>query len=319
MRCVNNAPAPLYRDPIFDGAADPMVIYNHTSGSWQMFYTQRRANVDSPGVAYCYGSAIGVAESVDGGNTFYYIGSLALDFEPGHNTFWAPEIIFHEDVYHMYVTYIRGVRWHWSGKARILHYTSPDLWNWVLRGDIEMDDTASVIDACVFPLPEGGLRLWYKHEQHSHIWAANSQDGVQWRSTGPVITDTAGEGPNVFALGGFFWMIVDVWAGQAVYRSDDLTTWIRQEKNILAHPGTRPEDGAIGGHADVVTRGDCGYVFYFTHPMRTGDYRTRVNECLPYGQVPYQMRRSSIQAAKIRVECGILLCDRNAPLDIQLA
>ena len=39
------AKAPLFRDPIHDGAADPMVIYNEQEKAWYMFYTNRRANV----------------------------------------------------------------------------------------------------------------------------------------------------------------------------------------------------------------------------------------------------------------------------------
>ena len=50
-------PAPLYRDPIWDGAADPMVIRKEENGKYHMFYTQRRAMQQVEGVSYCYGSA----------------------------------------------------------------------------------------------------------------------------------------------------------------------------------------------------------------------------------------------------------------------
>lgn len=311
--------APIFRDPIFDGAADPMVIYNRTTGTWQMFYTQRRANVESPGVAYCYGCAVGVAETIDGGNSWYYIGNLDLEFERGHNTFWAPEIMEWGGVYHMYVTYIRGVRFRFSGEARILHYTSDDLWDWTLQGPVSLDTDASVIDACTFPLPGGGVRLWYKHEgDHSHIYAADSMDGATWKSVGPVITDTSGEGPNVFELNGQYFMIVDVWDGQAVYRSKDLKNWERQAENILKLPGRRPEDGSIGLHADVVTHKGRGYIIYFTHPERTGDFRTLVNEGLPYGSVPYRYRRTSVQAAELTVANGWIACDRDRAFTMEL-
>ena len=102
--------APLYRDPIYDGAADPMVIRKESDGKFYMFYTQRRANQQVENVSFCYGTKIGVAESEDGAN-WHYRGALDLDFEFGHNTFWAPEIIFNpeENLYHMYVSYITGV------------------------------------------------------------------------------------------------------------------------------------------------------------------------------------------------------------------
>ena len=42
---------PLYSDPIHDGAADPVVIWNPHKKMWWMFYTNRRANsADTSGV-----------------------------------------------------------------------------------------------------------------------------------------------------------------------------------------------------------------------------------------------------------------------------
>ena len=61
------APAPMYRDPITDGAADPVVFWNDVEKCWWMLYTQRRANQEGPDVAYCYGNPIGVAQSDDNG------------------------------------------------------------------------------------------------------------------------------------------------------------------------------------------------------------------------------------------------------------
>ncbi|MBQ5689092.1 MAG: glycosyl hydrolase, partial [Bacteroidales bacterium] len=61
------APAPLFRDPITDGAADPVIIWNRQEKSWWMLYTQRRANAETENVAYCYGNAIGIASSDDNG------------------------------------------------------------------------------------------------------------------------------------------------------------------------------------------------------------------------------------------------------------
>ncbi len=56
------APAPLYRDPVTDGAADPVLIWNREEKCWWMLYTQRRANLEAAGVAYyCYGTPIGIA------------------------------------------------------------------------------------------------------------------------------------------------------------------------------------------------------------------------------------------------------------------
>jgi hypothetical protein len=40
------APKPLYRDPVYDGAADPVVIWNPKVKRWWMFYTNRRATME---------------------------------------------------------------------------------------------------------------------------------------------------------------------------------------------------------------------------------------------------------------------------------
>jgi len=63
--------SPLYKDPIFNGPADPMVIRKESDGKFYMFYTQRRANQQVDYVSYCYGTAIGVAESTNGAQWLY--------------------------------------------------------------------------------------------------------------------------------------------------------------------------------------------------------------------------------------------------------
>lgn len=87
---AQKAPAPMYRDPITDGAADPALVWNRAEKCWWMLYTQRRANTEAENVAYCYGTAIGIASSDDNGQTWVYRGTLDLQIDPGHNTFWAP-------------------------------------------------------------------------------------------------------------------------------------------------------------------------------------------------------------------------------------
>ncbi|MCQ2289608.1 MAG: hypothetical protein MJZ74_11000 [Muribaculaceae bacterium] len=118
------AEAPAFRDPVTDGAADPCVVFNRGEKMWYMFYTQRRANTEACDVAYCYGNKIGVACTDNNGRNWYYRGTLDLDFEPGHNTFWAPDVVYQDGTYHMFVTYIQGVRNHWSGASHIMHCAS---------------------------------------------------------------------------------------------------------------------------------------------------------------------------------------------------
>lgn len=51
----NLAEKPLYRDPVFDGAADPVVIWNPAEEKHFMFYTNRRATADTlPGVSWVH-------------------------------------------------------------------------------------------------------------------------------------------------------------------------------------------------------------------------------------------------------------------------
>ncbi|MFD1956257.1 glycosyl hydrolase [Paenibacillus thailandensis] len=230
----------------------------------------------------------------------------------GKNTFWAPEIVWHEGLYHMYVSYIRGVPHEWKGhKREIVHYTSPDMLNWTYIGVVPLSSDR-VIDACVYELPGGGFRMWYKDEANgSHTYAADSPDLYNWTVTGPVITERPHEGPNVFRFKGCYWMLVDEWRGQGVYRSDDLDRW---ERNgiILDKPGVREDDGTIGLHADVHVQGDEAYIFYFTHPGRRPELE---REGRASG---YELRRSSLQAAKLDVKDGVLVCDRDAAFDLKL-
>ena len=44
--------APLFRDPIYDGAADPVIIWNKQEQSWWIFSTNRRAAAVNHGVSY---------------------------------------------------------------------------------------------------------------------------------------------------------------------------------------------------------------------------------------------------------------------------
>jgi sucrose-6-phosphate hydrolase SacC (GH32 family) len=302
--------SPLYRDPIFDGAADPVVIWNRQAKEWWMIYTNRRATAEGPGVSWVHGTDLGIASSRDGGNTWVYRGTLpGLDFEWGRNTFWAPEIIWYEGLYHMYVSYIQGVPDQWAGHKRsMLYYTSPDLLEWTYRSEIKLSSDR-VIDACIYRIPDGRFRMWYKDEAHgSATYAADSANLYDWEVVGPILTHRAHEGPNVFRLKGYYWMIIDEWRGQGVYRSDDLEHWERNGL-ILDKPGSREDDGTIGLHADVVVQDDEAYIFYFTHPERKGDWE-RIK--------PYPMQRSSIQAARLDVIDGVLVCDRDEEFKLEL-
>jgi len=102
-------PAPLYRDPIYDGAADPVLVYHPQRKAWWMLYTQRRANLNLPGVAWCHGTEIGIAESADQGLTWRYVGQLPLSHPDSGYSFWAPDIVRDDNgEYHLFVSYVPG-------------------------------------------------------------------------------------------------------------------------------------------------------------------------------------------------------------------
>lgn len=311
---THEAPVPLFRDPIYDGAADPVVIWNREEQAWWLLYTNRRANVKCQGVAWVHGTDIGIASSFDQGQTWRYRGILnGLEFERGRNTFWAPEILWHEGVYHMYVSYVPGVPHDWSGTRAIVHMTSGNLWDWQYETTLSLSSDR-VIDAAVARLPNGRWRLWYKDEvNQSYTYAADSDDLYHWTVRGAVITDCAHEGPNVYFWRGSYWMITDFWNGLGVYRSDDAEHWARQANNLLDTPGSRLDDGVIGGHADVEVQGDRAFIFYFTHP----DWdRTHIYP--PHENLPYAMKRTLLQVAELELQNDVLTCDRDKPFDFTL-
>jgi len=85
---MKSPPAPLVRDPIVDGAADPTIICNREQREWCILYTQRRANVPCRNVAWVHGTDIGIASSGDGGCGWRYRGVLGgLGIGCGRNTY----------------------------------------------------------------------------------------------------------------------------------------------------------------------------------------------------------------------------------------
>src|SRR5262245_53534571 len=130
------APKPLYRDPVFDGAADPVVVYSGSYGRWYMFYTNRRASAQgTKGVEWVHGTRIGMAESLDAGVTWRYIGEanieLPAEFGGTNATQWAPDVVRDGmGLYHMFLTVVPGVFDNWDHPRQVVHLSSKDLRNW---------------------------------------------------------------------------------------------------------------------------------------------------------------------------------------------
>lgn len=269
----------VYRDPVYDGATDPLVVIADP-GDWWMFYTQRRATHPDPGpgVAWVHGSRIGVARSTDG-IRWSYAGTLeptadGLQLDAAgppartDRTHWAPEVVFDGQIWRMYLTEIDGVPDRWPGYARhIVEYRSADLSEWHRIGALALDSDR-VIDAGVARTPDGRWRLWYKDEAAESVTkVAVSDDLTTWESEGTAIGGRPHEGPTVFELGGSWWMIVDEWRGMGVYRSDDAISWRRQggADAVILGAGTVPRPGC-GHHGAPVRDGERVWFYFFTHP-----------------------------------------------------
>jgi xylan 1,4-beta-xylosidase len=305
------ASKPLFRDPVHDGAADPVVVYNRQENKWFMFYTNRRADLtNAVGVSWVHGTRIGIAESADGGANWHYRGVAQIPYGEGDYSHWAPEVTWHSNLYHMFVTFVPGMHTDWSGTRDIVHLTSTNLLQWQTESVLKLA-SSKVIDPCVLRLPDGTWRLWYNNEtDHKSIYYADSPDLYQWQDRGKAIGDKPGEGPKVFRWRDHYWMVVDNWEGLGVYQSDDALHWKRQAESLVSRPGHGADDEVKGGHPDVVVSGNRAFLFYFTHPGRRGPDARKDT---------YEQRRSSIQVVELEYRDGLLTCDRDRPTHIQLA
>ena len=254
------APRPLYRDPPFDAPTDPVLCFNGEQKKWFMYYTARRATAtNAPGVTWVHGSNIGMAESSDGGATWTYCGTADIgygkDAHPSDYTYWAPEVIWHDRAYHMYLSFVPGIFTDWNHPREIVHLTSKDgvKWDTVGKVDLRSDRT---IDACVIQLPNGAWRMWYKDERAARsLCYADSPDLYHWEPKGSAVTNFNGEGPKVIHWKAKYWLIADCWQnGMRVWSSDDCLAWKLQEEPLF------------GSHGDVVVSGNRAWWFYFGGP-----------------------------------------------------
>jgi hypothetical protein len=307
------APKPLYRDPIMDGATDPTIIWSPKDRKWFMFYTSRRANVPGlpGGVAWVHGTPIGIATSEDGA-TWKYLRDANISYKDAvtNTTYWAPAVVEHNGLFHMYLVYVPGIFDNWNHPRFIIHLTSKDLVNWQYESTLPLSHP-KVIDAGVLHLPDGTWRLWYKDEATgSSCNYADSTDLYHWTDHGrvPGLSDRGGEAPVAFHWQGHYWLFRDIGRGLALYRSDDAMDWARVG-TLLADRGTGPDDTAVGHHSDIILSGDRAYMFYFVHPGTSAT---------PGG--PPDNRRSSLQVVELKYDAAnnVLTADRDSPTMINL-
>lgn len=302
---------PLYRDPVYDGAADPTIVWNPLVKKWWMYYTDRRANVTGlAGFSWVHGSPIGIAESSDGGAHWQFVRMAQFDLpedDGGTNvTCWAPDVVRAPDgTWQMFLTIVPGIFKDWNAPRFIVQLTSTNMIHWTNPRKLSLASDR-VIDPSIERMPDGTWRLYYNDEPAGKsIKYAESHDLAHWTDKGPAFP-SCGEGPKGFRWHGKFWVIIDEWKGLGVFRSDDGLHWAKQPVNLLAIPGHGPDDADIGRHCDVVISGDRAFLFYFTHPglHSEGD--------------DHEQRRSSIQVTEINEQNGWLTCDRDQPTHILL-
>ena len=307
---LNGAPKPLYRDPVYDGAADASLVFDHARKEWVMFYTNRRASLkfaDPKDVSWVHGTPIGMARSVNG-LQWRFAGQATFPKACSGETLWAPELYYEAGTYHMWLTVVPGIYRRWGGAtSKIVHLTSSDLRQWACSDTVDTGSQRS-IDASVIKLGSAHYRLWYKDERAgSRLFALDSPDLRSWTKVldKPVI-DTNAEGPKVFLFKGFYWMIADKWDGLLVLRSKDGLKWDLQSDKILRDAGTMATDRAKGQHPDIIVTGkgksQRAFIYYFVHQGQE-----------PQGQTdPYWNQRTVIQVAELVYKDASLSVDRNA-------
>ena len=303
------ASKPLFDDPVYHGAADPVIIYNKQKNKWWMLYTNRRASKNDSTVQWVHGTRIGIAESKDGKN-WKYIDTANINFRPDSGyTHWAPDVIEHNGTYHMYLTYVPGIFKDWNHPRVIIHLTGNDLKNWNYQSTLKLVNE-KVIDASVYKINDSLWRMWYNNEKDGKsIYYADSKDLYNWVDKGKTIA-ARGEGPKVFYWQQKYFMIIDAWKGMEVFSSDDLLNWKKQASRILETPGKGFDDQAIGGHCDVVVNNNRAFVFYFTHPGR--------QKANPAAKGHFDDKRSVIQLAELKYVDGDIICDRDEQVIITL-
>lgn len=305
-----------YRDDAFGGPTDPVLVWDPRTNEWVMFYTQRRAKLDLCGTEWVHGTKIGIARSRDGGESWSYAGTVvgleANDVAAHDQTHWAPDVVRVGEKWLMFLSVVDGIYSDWSGEASIHEYVSDDLVTWTWLGRLNLQ-SSRVIDAAVAQTPDGLFRLWYKDERRGQATCValtnDPYDVGSWRLEGPAVDDQPHEGPKVFELGGWWWMVVDEWHGLAVHRSSNgIGNWSRQRARggIIAEATEITASHRVHAHhADVVPmaadwQGERAMLVYFNFP----DYA----ESSPLGMTSAKERHSHIRSAILRVIDDSLLC-----------
>lgn len=312
------APKPVFRDPVYDGAADPVVIWNSIEKKWWMLYTNRRATeTQLPGVSWVFKTPIGIAESEDGAN-WSYVGNANFPNLPaeagGENaTLWAPDVIYGDDgKWHMFLSIQAGIAERWGVVPGFIdHLTSYNLRDWNYQNRFKLP--VGSYDADVIKMPDGVWRMYYKdpNNHSSTFYYFESRNLKDW-SEPKLVMSIKGEGPAVFKWKNYYWMILCDGKGFTSLRSVDAEKWDKHPGGPLMPEGSGSgkDDMATARHGDVVISNDRAYFYYFTHPGQVGEDTKKDG---------FEQRRSSIQVVELKLKDGWIKADRNKPTFVELS
>lgn len=304
---IAHAPAPLFRDSVTDGAADPSVVWNAKEKAWYIFYTQRRANMEMSGNESWYmGTKIAIAKSSDQGRTWNYVGTAqGVSRGMQAETFWAPHVFEDNGTYHMFVTFIPKVVKSAKGQPEIAHFISKDMlmWEYSDTADVKSDD---IIDPGVVKLRDGRWLMVFRDcRKQNRTAKVVSTDLKNWTRLDELSGDGHHEAPVVLFWKNKFWLFIDEWKGIGVYASDDGINYTRNSL-ILDKAGIRADDGYWGSHPGVALAGDRAFVFYHVHAGRKIGVDTPTLD-----QKGIEFKRSSLQVAELELKEGKIVCDRD--------
>jgi hypothetical protein len=304
---IAKVPAPLFRDPVFDGAADPSLVWHGPEKAWYVFYTQRRANQDLPGVSWGFGTKIGIAKSTDRGRRWTYVDTAkGLSRGMKEETFWAPHVFEDNGTFHMFVTFIPIIAERFGGGApQILHYTSKNLLQWEFSDAVDVGSD-KIIDPGVVKLRDGRWLMVFRDDRQKSMTAkVTSPDLKHWTRIEDVTGQGRHEAPVVLFWKDKFWLFIDEWKGIAVYQSDDGIQYTRNNL-ILDLAGKRPDDGYFGSHPGLALAGDRAFIFYHCHAGKTIGTEIQAKD-----QNKSEIKRSVLQMAELELCDGKMTCDRD--------
>ena len=298
----SQVPAPLFVDPHEGGGADPAVVWDPATRHWVMFYTAYRSDLPDDGSDRWYhGTPLRRAVSADG-LLWLADGQVVVPDAGPAQTWWAPDVIACPGGWCLAVTVLPGQGGQGGSEpAEVRLYLSNDLRVWRAAGRLPTF-AHRLLDACLIAVPEGGWYALAKLDTAAgpRLAACSSPDLVVWTWLGELTGLRGGDGPDVFAFAGSWWLLVDIGAGNAVYRAAHPHGPWTPAGSILGQPGTRPGDDWRAGQVEVVVSGGRAFAIY--HVLQRGARWGR-----PDG------RTLAFQLAELFVVDGHLICDRDAP------